>query len=509
MWLAGVFALALAAGALALTMGLRGHARPASVAVVDPEPAPKVVVMPEPMVDAKNDAEAERRRQLFTHLMIDGGIATQLKQFDQAVAAYADALKIFPDDNDTQRKLDGARDSVAAEEKVRLELEQVQSDAAALVKRGQDAFDKEQFAAAIDFFKLALMKAPTNEEAAGKLLRAQERLQIVEAEKKNLDQFDQHILAGKAALQAGRAGDAIREFVAAGKILPNDPLPAELVKAAEKQLVPVKNVDDRKKQYQLLLDQGNGFLRMKNNEEAEDVFRQALKLYPTDVAAQRGLESAQTALKKSRGDVARLMAQAQNAIAVGQIGNAMVTLRSAQAIMPNNLDLLRALRIAELIQLNQAAYYQAINRAAAAMNLRRYGDAILAYSDALAIVPTDPLATIGLAEAQRDLANFNRKKIEYDGFVKQGVAFLQSQRYREGAQALDSAVKMMRPPYFFDAQVQSLARYAEAMAQGNAALNARQYPQAAQFFQLALNEIPSDLTAQNGLQQARLGGKSR
>jgi tetratricopeptide (TPR) repeat protein len=459
----------------------------------------------EASTDSKDDIQLDHLRRRFTQLMIDAGIAFNLRKYDEAVAAYADASRLFPEDSDVQRKLGDARVAAEAQEKSRRELEQVKNEASALLKRGQEALEKDQVAAAIELFKLALEKSPTSEEAAQKLLSAQNRLQKIDAEKKALDDFDRHILAGKAALQAGRAAEALREYRAASRILPNDPLLPELIKVAERQLGQVKDQDDRKKQYQALLDQAAALVRLKKLEDADDALRQALKLYPDDAVALRSLQDVQKSLKKAKADVANLLAQAQNAIAASNLAAAMAFLQNAETILPADPELLRALRAIQLIQLNQVAYFQAINRAIAAMSLRRFGDALLAYSDALRIVPNDPLATIGFLEAQRGLQILNRKQLEYDVLVNQGLLLLRSQRYADAARSFEGAIRLVRPPLFPDPQVLSLARYAEAMAQGLAALSARQFPAAAQFFQRALLEVPNDTAAQLGMQKARLG----
>lgn len=452
-----------------------------------------------------DDVEFARRRQRFIQLMMDAASASELRKHQDAVAAYADALRIFPEDADALQKLAGARATLRAEEIARREIENAKIETIALLKRGQEAYDKGQFAAAIDLFKLALEKSPTNGEAAQRLSFAQKRMQAIDAEKKSLEEFDRRILTGKAALKARRPADAIREFLAAGNILPNDPLPGELVKEAELQLDNVKNQDDRKKQYQALLDEAAAFVRLKKFDDADESLRQALKLYPNDPVALRSLQDVQKGLKRAHAEVANLLNQAQNAVAATNLGAAMVFLRDAQAIAPNHPELRRALRAAELIQLNQAAYFQAINRAAASMALRRYGDALLGYYEALRLVPNDPLAMIGLLDAERGLAIINRKQLEYDVLVGQGVLLLQNQRYMEGARALEGAVRLVRPPLLPDPQVLSLTRYAEAMAQGFAALHARQFPLASQFFQRALFEAPTDSAAQLGLHKARLG----
>ncbi len=482
----------------------------ANVEKKDPLPEPKPEAKPEPKAEPKEDIELERRREKFTYLMIDAGIATQLRKHDEAVSAYTEALRIFPDDTEVHRKLGDARAAFEAHDKTRRELEQVQSDTAALVKRGQAALDKDQFPAAIDFFKLALAKSPTNEEAAEKLLAAQNRLQKANADKKKLDDFDQHVLSGKAALKAGRSADAVREFVAAGRILPNDPLPPELLKDAELQLAKNNNNQgDRKKQHQSLLDQAAGFLRDKKIEDADDAYRQALRLFPDDPIAKRGLDDIQKNLKQARAEVANFINQAQNAIAQGQIPAAALYLREADKIMPRNPDLIRAWRAVELIQANQPLYFQAINRAAIAMSLHRFGDALIAYSDALFIVPNDTQATLGVLAAQRGLETLNRRKREYDILVNQGVLLLKSQRYVEAARSLEAAVRLNRPPLLPDPPVQALSRFADAMVQGITALNNRQFILAAQLFQTALNELPNDPAAQSGLQKALAGAKGR
>lgn len=478
-----------------------------------PAKAPSVaaitVSLPEANVGSKSDSllddERDPRRQRFNQLLIDASVAAKLQKHDDAVAAYADALRLFPEDADVQQKLADARLAAQTQEKARREMEQVQADAAILINRGQEALDKDQVAAAIDLFKQALAKLPTSSEAAQKLLVAQNRLQQIDAEKKLLDDFDRHILAGKAALQAGRPAEALREYRAASRILANDPLLPELIKDAERQLGEVKVQNDRKKQFQALLDQAAAFVRLKKLEDADDSLRQALKLYPDDPVALRGLQDVQKSLKQAKADVGNLLGQAQNALAASNLAAAMAFLQNAEMILPTHPELLRALRAIQLIQLNQAAYFQAINRAALAMSLRRFGDALLAYSDALRIVPNDPLATLGFLEAQRGLEILNRKQLEYDVLVNRGMLLLRSQRYSEAARSFEGAIRLVRPPLLTDTQVLSLARYAEAMAQGMAALSTRQFSAASQFFQRALLEVPNDSAAQLGIHKARLG----
>lgn len=469
-----------------------------------PRPEPKVEPKPEPAPkETKVDAELDAKRQQFTNLMIEAGIAANLKKFDEAIAAYTLAQKLFPEDESLKKKLADAQAAAAESEKTKLESAKLAEETAALILRGDKAASKEQFAAAIDFYKLALGKSPTSDEAADKLVDAQDKLQKADAAQKKLEKFDQHIIAGKAALKAGNTADAIREFNAAAKVLPTDPLPAELLKDADKQLGEIKNEADRKKQYQNLIDQGNAFLRLQNLEDARDAYKQALKLFPNDAVAQKGLADVQKGAKKNQGDIAGLMKQAQAAVMQNQLPLAMQYLKEAEQIAPNDANLLRAIKAAELIQLNQVAYYAAMNRGIAAMNLHAYADAVIAFSDALRLAPGDFWASAMLFDAQQGLAAANRRRLEYDRLVGQGMQQMRSRFYSEAYKSFEAAVALVRPAAP-DPQIMTLARYCQAMAAGANLMAARQFAQAAQQYQIALNEIPGDQQAFLNQQKARV-----
>jgi tetratricopeptide (TPR) repeat protein len=508
--LLGAFALIVVGGAITaavLAMRPAPTAGPTKIADAPTPPAPVPVTKSEPKADPqpepKVDAEAERRRNEFTSFMIDGGIATQLRKFDDAVKAYESAIKLVPDDADAKQKLAVAQEGLKELQETRRQQEKQKAEIDGLVKKGDDALEREQLPEAVEFFKQALERSPLNDEAAQKLLLAQNRLQQAEAERRKLEAFDQHIIIGKAALKAGRAREAMREFTAAGKLLPNDPLPPELLKDAEKLFAENPIDGDRKKQYQMLLDDGKTFLQAKKLDQAEDSFRQALKLFPNDPDAQRGLNDTLAASKKAKGDAGKAIAKAQAAINAQQVPQAMQILRDADRAFPNDSDILRAIQIAELIQVNRVAYFQAIVRGNQAMALRDYSAAILAYSAALQLVPGDPQAAIGLLEAQRGLNAMVVVRANYDAAIAQAMTFLRAQNYVAAAQAFERAFALCQPPLLVDPQVQLLARYAVAMAQGNAALAAQQYQQALQSYQVALSIIPNDIAAQTGIARIR------
>lgn len=469
----------------------------------EPKPvAPKADPKPEPKAEPKVDAEAEARQAVFTRLMIDAGVAAQLKNWDEAVTNYLEASKLAPDDAtlkeklvDAQKQRDAADVAKAAEAKLQREVD-------ALVGQGKEALGRNQVAAASEFFKLALQKSATSVEAAQLLTEAQERLQQADVKQRKLADFDARILSGKAALQAGKGMEALRDFLAAGKLLPDDPLPAELAKEAEKLLAVEKDQGDRKKELELVLGFGREQLKAKKFDDAIDTFKQALKIAPNDAGAKKGLADAEAGQKTSKAGVQRIVDDALADLRAGRVNEAINRYRDGLRQHPDDETLSRGLRYAEQIEANRQTYYAALNRGIAALSFHRYADALLAFNEALRIVPNDTLAYSGLLDAQRGIARQEQLRIEYERLVNQGLNAIRVRRYVEGAQFFTAALKLVRPANLPDPQVLRMQRYAEAMARGTAAANARNWNEAIAMFQAALAANPGDFAAQTALQQA-------
>ncbi len=154
--------------------------------------------------DAKAVADTEAKRKAdFTRLMTQGQTAMAAKRYDEAVKAYADALKVQPGDaaatkghRDAQAALDAAKPPPKSAAPP-AEYTRQMDTAAALEK-------KQKYEEAVPAYKAALKAVPNDAHAT-----------------KGLD-FAQHMADGQKALAARKFPDAVREFDAALKVLPND-----------------------------------------------------------------------------------------------------------------------------------------------------------------------------------------------------------------------------------------------------------------------------------------------
>ncbi|MCS7047108.1 MAG: tetratricopeptide repeat protein [Gemmataceae bacterium] len=454
--------------------------------------------------DTDKAKELEQRRERFTQLMIDGGTALNTKKFEEAVTAYTEAVKLFPDHADAKAKLAEAQTALAKLRQVQEEANKLREEAITLAKQGQAALADRQFAAAIDFFKLALQKDASLSEASQGLLAAQSALQRSQLDQKKIEEYEALILSGKAAQKAGRYADAIRDFMSAQRLVPDDEIAKQLQREAEKQLDAVIDRGERLKEFQRLLAQGDAALKSRAYEDAEMIFQRAVRLFPNDAAALNGLEESQKKLKAAKLEYAKWMVQGNAAANAGRYGEAVLAYREATRLFPNDDAATKALRLAELAQDGQNTYFRAMERGVQAMRAGLFADAVVAYREALSVAPLDPAASRGLADAQRALeADLIRRK-DFERKVLAGRQLLSQQRYSEAAAEFRAALKIMNhhPEAL---RVERQADYAEAMAKGVAALNGRRFQEAIAHFSAALDLVPNDPAAMAGLKQARAG----
>ncbi|GEM_PF-6246126 len=498
--------LLVGAGIIAAIIYTRQEPQPAStppvIAAKDKDEAPKA--------DPEKQKDQDQRLEKFAKLMSEGSTSFNSNHYDDAVTAFGEASRLFPDIAEAKTKLSEAQTALAVQRQKKQDDEKLHGDVVQLVKNGQAALDEKKYAAALEFFKLAVDKNPSLAEAKQGLVTAQAALQRDQLDQKKNDDYLQAMLSGKAALKAGRYADAIRDFLSAQRIYPNDEFAMQFQREAEKQLDGLMNRADKMKEFQRLLDQANAALRAKNYDEAQKTFERALRLYPTDASALQGAETAQKSLKSARAEYAVWMNRGAAAAQAGRYGEAVLAFREATRLLPDDDVASKALRLAELAQDNQGAYLRAMDAGATAMGLRQYPAAIVAYNEALRAAPGDAAALLGLRDAQSAFEGDALRRKDFDRKATAGLKLLQAQRYADAAAELRAAIKIM--PHNPNADiVRRQIRYADAMDKGTTALNARRYSEAITQFQAALDVFPNDFAANSGLNKARQmnkGGKS-
>jgi tetratricopeptide (TPR) repeat protein len=451
-------------------------------------------------------AEREKRRPEYLRRMIEAGTASNAQRYEDAARAYGEALNLFPDDADAQRGLNEARAALAARSRDKQQEDERRVGFTRFLEQGKEAMTAKEYAAAVRAFQQAVQIMPADDGVAKALTEAQTALATDQAQKQKLTDYQTHMAAGQAALAAGRYAEALRDYLAALRLMPGDAAALQGQRLAEGRLAALEDQEKTKAEFARLTDQAGTALRNQRFAEAIDGYNAALKLFKDDPAAARGLAEAQQGLNNLQAEFTRQLALGDAAMKTARYADAVLAFREAVRLNQANAVAAKALQDAQAalatIQTGQAAYLTLINQGAAALRTRRFADAVQAFTGALQLVPNDPDALQGLRDARAGLDRVALDQGDFDRELQRGRAELKQQHFKEAVRHFRHALRL-RPE---DPQAERglrQARFGEAMADGRAALKARRYADAVRSFEEALRERPGDSTATAALRQAR------
>jgi tetratricopeptide (TPR) repeat protein len=482
---------------------------PNTVPVHVERPTPATAV-PDPGDKVRD--EREKHRPEYVRLMIEAGIAANARRYEDAIRAYDAALKRFPDDAEAQRGLREARVGLAALSRQKGDADRRRAGFVRFMEQGKEAMTAKQYAGAVRAFQQAVQLQPDDEAAARALTEAQTALAAEETHQQKLAEYHSHMNAGQAAAVAGSYADALREYLAALRLMPGDPAALEGQRLAERRLAAIQDDNKRKAEFARLVDQAGASLRNQRFQDAIDNYTAALKLFKDDPAARRGLAEAQQGLNNLNAEVTRHVALGTAAMRSARFADAILAFREALRLAPTSAVAAKGLQDAQTAlaaaQTTQAAYLQFMAQGAAALRTLRFADAIQAYTAALQVMPNDPDALQGLANARAGIAVIPNPGLllpnaaDFQRELQRGLADLCQQHFRDAIRHFKRALEL-QPDSVQAARGLRQARYGDAMADGQAALTARRYAAAVRSFEEALAQAPGDPAATTALRQAR------
>jgi tetratricopeptide (TPR) repeat protein len=461
--------------------------------------------------------ELEKKRHEFDRLMARGEVALAKQQAAAAQEAYQAALRLFPEEEGAVTGLAEARAAILAAEKAaardKEDREKRQAEVARLRQAGQEALAQKKYAEAVRALEGARLLAPDDEAVTAALAEAQAALDKDTAEKKKLAEYQKHMDAGKAALDAGKFEEAVKEFKTAGEVIPGDGDALISQKVAEGQLAAVKDFEKRVAAHKDLMERGQAALQAKHYSEAVSLLTQAQKLFPQDKPTIKALKAARLSLAQGRQQYGDLMEKADEALQALRFEEAHRLYAKALEVLPDDPAAQRGRQAAadaiQNIAAGRAAYVRFMLQGQEAMQTLRFFDAVRNFREALRLVPGDPSALRGLRDAEIALGPaallapvVTPPLANLAGLLATGKGALDQRKYADAVRAFTEALRIAPD----NAQAQAglhQAKYGQAMADGQAALVAGRAQAAIGFFEAALKEMPGDVAATAGLRQAR------
>jgi tetratricopeptide (TPR) repeat protein len=457
-----------------------------------------------------NLKDAERRHQFMT--FIDAGKkALGDKNYEDAEKSYANAMELYPNDLEASKGLAAAKAgkiSVTVDTSIGQDQKKRKAAFDQFVEQGQQAMTAKKYTEAVIYYESALALM-TGEEAVQGIANAKKELEKDKVEKDKLAAYQKFIAAGKAASDSGRYTDAIREYLGAQSLVPGDAVAVKGQQDAEKKIADAKNADDFKK----LVDNARQALSDKKYKEALGGAMAALRVMPNDAGAKQLFDDANKAFNDAKKEYDRLVVAANNAVTAKRFEEAQRLYAKALDVVPGDPAVQKAQQdlqnlIADL-QAGQAAFDRFMANGTQAMNQNRYADAVASFTEALRVVPTDPNAQKGLADAQTALANAQlqqnalaARKADYDRFMLLATTAMNKKLFNDAVAAYrDALVALPEDPLAIAGLHQ--AKYLRGMADGDRAITLKKFGEAARFYEEALKELPGDRAAREQLAVAR------
>jgi tetratricopeptide (TPR) repeat protein len=356
------------------------------------------------------EADAKRKQDAYLAALAQAQKALVEKRFDDAIAHYKEADKLFHTDaviSGLKQAQDGkTRTAFQADAEKRKLEDQKRAEAERQKRMAEDtkraAADKAKADAQA---KMAAEKARADAEARKK-----------EDDKKRLADYNRLMTQAQAALTAKRYDEAAKAFAGALKLMPGDAAAtkgqrdalalqqaaarakadAEARMAAEAR----KKEEEKKRQadYSRLMTQGQTAMTAKKHEEAVKAYTEALKLMPNDPAATRALADANKALEASKTPKppppppAAYSRAMQNAAAFEKLQrwtDAIAWYKEALKAVPGDAKATK----------NQD-FAQHMDNAKKLAAAKKFPEAVREYEEALKLIPNQPDATAALKRAK-------------------------------------------------------------------------------------------------------------
>jgi tetratricopeptide (TPR) repeat protein len=466
---------------------------------------------------ALEEAKAGLAREKLALILDRAKAALEAKKYTEAEKLFREALELAPGDSKAIEGLTSAKTALALaaarekdDGKARAEVETLLADA-------RKAMADRKFALAVQRLEAARTAAPTNKTVLDLLDQAHAALDADTAEKKKLADFRAHMDAGKLATKTERFADAVKEYLAALRLMPDDLEAQQGQKQAEAKIAALADKEKRQNAFVALAARARNALDAKRFKEAVQNLEAAVRLVPDDRDAQRDLRTARAALARVKKENGSLLARADEAIKANRLTEARDLCDEAVKNWAEDTAAEKALRNADRLLANakqsKENYLAKLNAALLLYNNGNYAQAVAAYKLAQGLMPAD-LDPLSRAEYERLLLRAQRKlneevnrqvnrNIGFDQAMRAGNAALLSRDWNSAIKYFKQALRNDRDNVLATTNLNK-ALYNKGLADGQAALRARNKSAAIDAFNMALDANPGDTVASNLLRQAQM-----
>lgn len=489
-----------------------------------------------------------------------GNEAARASNASEAIAAYEEALEIYPQEVFPAKQINDIRKSIAnnqksAEQKKQEESEAIEDRYNQALAKASVAYTRKDYAAARQFYQEALKVKPNEALPKTRMQEIETILTKKAGEDAKIREVDN---AYRAAVQKGdslvrvKSYDAAREqYAKASVIKPGESYP----KAKSQEIDRIEDANARaataaqkaveEKEYQDLLNTAESQARSKNYEAAQAALLKAQAKRPNDPYPGQRIKVIENTMmaEKQKAQAETMNRQYQEIIAGADQSYKAKDLAAARdayvralAVKPEDeyaqsriatIDNAVAAESTARQKATEEAYKGAIGAANTALAKNQLSQAKESFQKALTIKPSDPYATGKMAEVDKLIEKqrlaLDQEKQALDRYkdamatadklfdagdlpaarTAYNTVLIQKPGDSKAAQRI-SEIELRIATAASDKQKKADEAYAFAMSKGAEKQTARDYPAARENFQQALVVKPGDAQAQNRITQIDL-----
>ncbi len=476
----------------------------------------------------------------FRNNMDEGNRLLNEGEYEAAANKFEEALAIYPNDRNAQRKLDEAEKAVG---------ESVQNERRynVAIAQADRLFNENDLEASKAKYNEALTYNPQNGYARTKIAEIDQMIaarQQAEREKLQTENNYNQLIAQANTAYASKNYEASKGFYEQALLIkPDAPLPRQKISELEPLITKQKQNELQQqanaKAYLEALAMGESAFQANDLEAARQHFNRAQMLkpeesYPRQKIAEidRILDEQKTAnLQAQKAALRQKIEESINEgdalIAQNNYEGAEAAYRRAIQLDPNDayarqqINKVKSLQETAAAQKQQArekAFSESVTSGDELLAAASFEQAIAAYKQALLQKPDDLQATAKLAEAERKyaaeqqrLANERDKRKQYDQLLANGNNLFASKQYNEARQAYQSAANLYPDQPYPRGRIQEIDRilaeqqkekqYNDVIANADGLFAAKNYNAAKSAYQQAITLNPSSTYARQKISE--------
>jgi epidermal growth factor receptor substrate 15 len=381
----------------------------------------------------------------FEVLKSEGMALANAKDWEAAKGKLNEALTI-KQDADVKKKIA----EIEIEIKKEALLQNSEDAYTNLLKEASTLLENKNYDGAIAKYKEASLKKPEDKLPKDKIAEI-EQLKKVQANQVIVDAKYKALMdAGKKLMVEKKYLDAIKKFNEALVVKPNEQEPVTKAKEAEQLAKEEKGGVDE--QYEKILTVATKKMNEKDYVKAKELIDRAIKFQPNDPRPKKLLSELEVLQQKEKGYKLKL-AEGEKAMNAKDYVKAKVAYEQASTIFPD--ETLPKEKITQLESLiaqknadseNALLYTNHIKEGDKLFKEKKYQLALTAYEGALAVIPSDPIATRKIDEVKQIIAHeakngtVEENRTKFDAYIAEGDKFFRTQNYLEAKKSYESAL---------------------------------------------------------------------